>query len=569
MIKSKKLTGEKADMNTENIKEKIAELYEKSKPYISKAEELFNQFSKLVCKHKLISVAVALLILSVCTVFGVLNHYLNKINYDDGTNQTAIHTQIQTTRVTLGTGETVVINVSQLNADGSFTLTDGRIFYMDGSVRNHDGSIIFYDGSYMTSNGIAVLSDGTTLYRDGTVVFQNGSYISATGVTVDDKGNVSFADGSKLHISQFLIDVTGQILLKNSSATNTLVNNNNNFISQPETTAPTTAQLTNQAQQWPQQQMQPDWGNEDDYSYEEEEDDDIILEDVNLDEDIKQELQENDALIELNAHNNEIWYSDDIINILIMGIDGGNSKFPYGRSDAMIVASINKNTKKIKLVSVSRTAYVAIDGYSNTRLNHAHGYGGAQLAMRTIEDNYKIRIDNYVSTTFSAFQRMIDAIGGVDITFTAAEAEALKDKIISTGYAYQGKGTYTLNGPLALEYVRLRKIDSDRERTQRQRNVLEAIARKARNMNIFELNNMLNNVLPYITTDLSKSDIVAQLINVPSYLSNSFDQYVLPHKSSALQVIDGYEVVLVDWEDEVKYVHDLFYSEVTPSYYTR
>lgn len=551
-------------MNMEIIKEKLTAFIGNMKPLLKKAKVYSDKMLDLICRHKIISVIIAVVMLFVCTVVGVLNHYLNKINYDDGTSQTAIHTQVRTTQVTLGTGETITINIAQMNSDGTFTLTDGRILHMDGSVRNTDGSIVFHDGSYITSNGIAVLSDGTTLYKDGTVVFQNGSYISATGVTVDSKGNVTFGDGSKLHISQFLIDVTGQILIKNTDVTSTLINIQNFQPSEQQTTQQPTQEYTEPTtERWPQQQNVVT-----DYYYEDEEDDSII-EDAKENEEIKEELEENDLLIEQNAHNNEIWYSDDIINILIMGIDSGNRTYPYGRSDAMIIASINKNTKKIKLVSVSRTAYVAIDGYSNTRLNHAHGYGGAQLAIRTIEDNYKIRIDNYVSTTFSAFQKMIDAIGGVDITFTAAEAEALKDKIISSGYEYRGKGTYNLNGALALEYVRLRKIDSDRERTQRQRNVLEAIATKARNMNVFELNNMLNNVLPYITTDLTKTEIVAQLINVPSYLSGSFDQYVLPHKSSALTLIDGYEVVLVDWEDEVKYVHDLFYSEVTPSYYTR
>lgn len=88
-------------------------------------------------------------------------------------------------------------------------------------------------------------------------------------------------------------------------------------------------------------------------------------------------------------------------------------------------------------------------------------------------------------------------------------------------------------------------------------------------MSIWQLNDMLNKVLPYITTDLSKSEIVGQLTNVPSYLSNSFEQYVLPHKSSALTLIGDFEVVTVDWKDETAYTHKLIYGGLTPKYYKR
>ena len=228
---------------------------------------------------------------------------------------------------------------------------------------------------------------------------------------------------------------------------------------------------------------------------------------VNVDDDIRQELENNDQAIEQNRNNNEIWYSDDVVNILLMGIDQGGKNYPYGRSDALIIASINKKTKTVKLVSFARSAYVAIEGYANTRLNHAHGYGGPALAIDTIEKNYKIRIDNYISTTFEAFQQLIDCLGGVDIGLTQAEIndETMQYVLKLQGYTDLIPGTYTLNGYSALNYVRLRSIDSDRERTQRQRNVLTSLAAKAKSMNVFELNNALNEILPYITTDLSRN----------------------------------------------------------------
>lgn len=520
--------------------QKLKELQEKLQPFLRKCSIYFTKLTELLYKHKVVTIIAVLLIFIVCSVVAVGNYYLSKIHYDDGsTPPSVIYTEESTTQVQLGTGEYITINVSQMNPDGSFTLYDGRIYYTDGSVRNPDGSIVYKDGSYLTYEGIAVLSDGTTIYRDGNIVFQDGSFLPASGITVDTYGNATFSDGAIKHISEFLIDKSGRVTIKNSG--NNLLQIGNNIPSQPTT------------------QPEP---QEDDKA-------DEIIQAAKDNDKVKNELQQNDKLIEENAHNDEIWYSDDVMNILLMGIDQGGKNYPYGRSDAMIIVSINKVTKKIKLISVSRTAYVAIDGYPNTRLNHAHGYGGAQLAIKTIEDNYKIRIDNYISTTFDAFKELIDAVGGVVINLTKKEATALKSKLKQNGYEYIGAGAYNLNGPMALEYVRLRKIDTDRERTQRQRNVLTALANKAKSMNIFQMNLMLNKVLPLITTDLSKTEIVSQLVNVPTYLSSDFEQYVLPHKSSKLTLIDNFEVVLIDWKDEVKYTHKLIYEGVTPSYYTR
>ena len=537
----------------EKIRQIISQLSEKMKPLAGKLAKAFSAMAVFLYKHKIIASISVVILFLVCSVVAVANHYLNKINYVPSDQPTKIYTELETTQVRLGTGELVYINFSQINPDGSYTLADGRIYYSDGSVRNKDGSLVFVDGSYITADGLAIMSDGTTLYPDGTLVFQNGSYIAMSGMKVDEKGYVTFGDGSVLHLSAFLIDTNGRVIIKDPApdinAGNNYTSDNSGIVVGPGFTDPNTVQTTTPAQQ---------------------DDDDSIIQSIkDTDTEVKDKLEQNDKLIEENAHNNEIWYSDDVMNVLLMGIDNGSKNFPYGRSDAMIVVSINKKTKKVKLVSFGRAAYVAIDGYPNTRLNHAHGYGGPALAIKTIEDNYKIRIDNYVSTTFSAFQELIDAIGGVDINLNSAEAKALKSKLIANGYEYNGKGTYRLNGPMALEYVRLRKIDSDRDRTQRQRNVLTAIANQAKSMNVFELNVLLNKVLPFITTDLSKMEIVSQLANAPSYISNGFEQHVLPHKSSALTLIDNFEVVLVDWADEVAYTHKLFYKDVTPKYYTR
>ena len=106
----------------------------------------------------------AVVILLMVSVIMIGNHYLNKINYDDGSNPSVVYTQVAV--VTLGTGETIDLENAEFLKDGTYKLSDGRIYKPDGSVVNVDGSIIFKDGSYITAGGIAVLSDGTTIYQD-------------------------------------------------------------------------------------------------------------------------------------------------------------------------------------------------------------------------------------------------------------------------------------------------------------------------------------------------------------------------------------------------------------------
>ncbi|MBE6772795.1 MAG: LytR family transcriptional regulator [Ruminococcaceae bacterium] len=531
-------------MNKEKIVTVLNKTVQSITPFLLKIKDF-------VLKHKIITAVVSVVLVLVIGVTAFVFDKLNRINYDDGTNLVPVYTEpTQPTTAPYTTKKT------------KYT-----------SYKSGDGSTIFVDGSYINKAGAAILSDGTTIYPTGIVVFPDGSFIMGSGIKVSPEGIATFSNGSQLHMTVFSIMKDGRITTKTPDGTINIVNNvaENAVINSSQGST----QL-NQATTSPNFiQNNPGYNNEYEepvYDTDIDEDFDDILQNIHNsgNSDIADELEENDQAIEQNRNNNEIWYSDDVVNILLLGLDEGGRNYPYRRSDAMIVASINKRTKDIKLVSFSRTAYVAIDGYANTRLNHAHGYGGAPLAIDTIEKNYKIRIDNYISTTFEAFQQLIDCLGGVDIGLTQAEIndDTMRYVLKLQGYTDLVPGTYTLNGYSALNYVRLRSIDSDRERTQRQRNVLTSLAAKAKSMNILQLNNALNEILPLVTTDLTKTEILAQAINVPSYLSGNIEQYVLPHKSSALQVIDDFEVVLVDWPDEIAYTHEVFYSGMDVKYVT-
>ena len=543
-------------------------------------------------RHKVITCIAAFLLIAATTIVGVGNHYLNKINYDDGIESTVLYTLNMK-----ATTQPIVELVTLQN-----------------------GTKVFSDGSYITKDLTAVLSDGTSIFSDSKVIFQDGTSFKKTKIKVDSDGYLTIGE-TKLHISKIRLNQDGSVSFKdntpislsfisgirsdtessstpysfdasgesdNSSAsndpggntsagnntggnTNTGGNKNTSAGNAPVINNTPTASgnsggnnSTTKSNSGKNQSTTKNTSVT--KNYEDSDEADQIIEDAKNNEKTADILKDNDKQIEKNIKNNKIWYNNDIINILLMGIDNGSINYPYGRSDSMIVASINKKTKKVRLVSLARSAYVSIKGYPNTRLNHAHGYGGAALAMNTVERNYRIRIDNYISTNFECFKQLVDQLGGVDITLTKKEAKAMKDKLRSEGYTYIGAGNYRLNGETALYYVRLRKIDSDRQRTQRQRNVLTSIATRIQNMGFIEMNSLLNRILPLITTNLSKRQIVSQLTNVSSYLSNGIEQDVLPNKVFPLELRDGYEVMIVDWDHEVEYAHKLFYNGVTPSY---
>lgn len=271
-----------------------------------------------------------------------------------------------------------------------------------------------------------------------------------------------------------------------------------------------------------------------------------------------------DEAIAKNIKNGTIWYHKDVYNLLLIGSDTRNPQY-YSRSDSMILISVNKQNQQVKMVSLLRAAYVNIPGHGNARLNAAYSYGGPQLLIDTIEQNYKIHIDNYISVDFTAFRKIVDILGGIDMQLTDAEAKALAGDFAAAGLAIpHGAGKYHMDGATTLKYVRLRSIDSDRNRTQRQRNVLNVIINKAKSMNINQGLQLLDEILPLVKTDMSKSTIISQAANAMRYIKWNITQDTIPHTHPKLVNIDGTEVLLLDWDQTVSYIHNLLYPGLKP-----
>ncbi|MBE6749004.1 MAG: LytR family transcriptional regulator [Ruminococcaceae bacterium] len=208
--------------------------------------------------------------------------------------------------------------------------------------------------------------------------------------------------------------------------------------------------------------------------------------------------------------NDEKMSSKNVVNVLLIGADsrqGTNT----GNTDVMMLVSLNKKTKQIKLVSFMRDSYLYIEGKNNSycsKLNAAFSMGGPETLMNTIENNYKIEIDDFVMVNFESFKSIIEAMDGITVDVQKYEANYANNRYkLSMPY---GDGV-TLNGEEALAFCRIRGCDADGDvsRTRRQRQVINAMIDRVRNASISDLNRYLNALLPYIYTGFSKSEILS------------------------------------------------------------
>ena len=198
-------------------------------------------------------------------------------------------------------------------------------------------------------------------------------------------------------------------------------------------------------------------------------------------------------------------YSRNVVNVLLIG---GDAK---GNTDAMMLLSVNKKTKKLSIVSFYRDSYLYIQGKNNSycaKLNAAYAMGGAECLVQTIENNYKIKIDDYVKVDFTSFQQVVDAMGGITADVKQYEADYNMKKF---GVELPVGEGVTLNGKQALCFCRIRHCDADSDvsRTRRQRMVIDGILDRVNGASISDLNKYIDILLPYVETGLSQTEIVS------------------------------------------------------------
>ena len=237
-------------------------------------------------------------------------------------------------------------------------------------------------------------------------------------------------------------------------------------------------------------------------------------------------------------------------NIALFGLDTREDSFSNSRSDCIIIVSINNSTKDVKLLSVYRDTYVDVDGHGLTKITHAYAYGGPALALSTLNKNLDLDITEFVTVNFETVRTIVDEIGGVQITVTSAEATKIP--------GINSAGTYNLDGDQALAYARIRKIDTDYQRTERMRTVLDAIFTKVKGLSASSINSLLDTMLPHVSTNISKDEITKLIPDVLSYNITYSEGWPYETKGWTSDLWYGIPITL---ESNVKALHETLFDE--------
>ena len=251
-----------------------------------------------------------------------------------------------------------------------------------------------------------------------------------------------------------------------------------------------------------------------------------------------------DERISVNDYAPAEGLSDEWWNILLLGTDSYKLETRFTRTDSMIILSINMATKQAKLTSIMRDTWVHIDGRrSNCKLNAACVYGGPELTMRTINQSFGMNLEDYVLINLPGLANVIDMIGGLDMDVTEAERRALNKGLFDlSDYSgmeqlEQSGENVHVNGNQAVAFARIRKIDTDYKRTERQRTVLLTMARKLKSANDpFTLVGVVTSLLPMVTTNLTLPEMM-QLASVGLEMDfDTVEQLRIPAEGTS---IDG------------------------------
>lgn len=304
--------------------------------------------------------------------------------------------------------------------------------------------------------------------------------------------------------------------------------------------------------------------------------DDVLYEDLREDEAeeyhnmitaIRDNSDISSSLYSWYTNKGELMKSKNVLNILIVGIDASGGTPMQGNSDVMMLASVHKKEKKITLCSFLRDSYTYFETSSGkgyySKLNAAYANGGADCLMNAIEYNYKIDLDYFVAVDFEAFEKVIDAIGGINLNVTEDEARAMERYAGISGVPY-GENV-RLNGEQALLFSRMRMIyaTGDVQRTENQRKVINAIIKKSKTLGVGDLNNVVQTLGEYIYTDCPSTKIVSLGTNAILGKWYNFQVYSMeaPPESARESYWGSSWVWIVDYPYSAQYVQKQIYGE--------
>ena len=258
--------------------------------------------------------------------------------------------------------------------------------------------------------------------------------------------------------------------------------------------------------------------------------------------------------------------SKNVINVMLFGLDSYKGLQKGGRSDTMMLVSLNTKTKKIKMISFFRDTWAKFYSASGKefygKMNGAYYYGGAKAAVETIENMFKIKIDHYVTVDFTGFKDIVDAVGGVRVDVLDYEAANIKREW--DVYCPVGENVL-LNGEQAFWFARQRhsNADADVSRTRRQRQVIKAFIESCKGASLPQLTDALNQVFGFVRTDLVKSEITNYAARALAYgwVNYEIENVTLSdYEIFRTPKINGLSIVVQDYPKVAQIVQNAIYG---------
>lgn len=263
-----------------------------------------------------------------------------------------------------------------------------------------------------------------------------------------------------------------------------------------------------------------------------------------------------------------------ITNILLVGTDA-RDLHEHARSDSMMILTIDDVHKSLKLTSLARDTYVDIPGHGMAKLNAAYAYGGINLLVETIENNFELDLQNYAIVNFFSFMDIVDALGGVVIDVKPNELNEL-NKFIPECYEFdkdedkgpleyvKNSGSQKLNGYQALAYGRIRKNDSAMERDRRQREMIQSIMTGVKNLSITKYPELVDTILPYVKTNMKPTAILGlgtTVLGIGDLSIKSLEFPVEKYSTGGIYGNHGW-VFRYEKEPSLKILHDFIFENI-------
>jgi polyisoprenyl-teichoic acid--peptidoglycan teichoic acid transferase len=264
--------------------------------------------------------------------------------------------------------------------------------------------------------------------------------------------------------------------------------------------------------------------------------------------------------VEINTNSEELGIkpeveerSKEIRNIALFGIDAPEGD--VGRSDSIMILTLDSVHNKLKLTSIMRDSYVNIPGRGLDKINHAYAFGGPELAVRTLNENFDLNIKEFMAVDFTSLPTIIDKLGGVTINIIPEE--------ISHIPGITSAGNQVLNGKQALAYSRIRYASGgDYKRTERQRTVVDAIFNKVKDTTLTEYPALVSEFLPFVKTNMSPNEILTLGKDFSGLISSGLAQERFPRDNQGEgQMIDGVYYLTFDRDLVRSSVHNYIFED--------